>query len=145
MTVMSEVVACPRCGAKNRIATPPAGTVPRCGNCKTPLPLVLVGSEASFERDLQAPTPVIVDFWAPWCQPCLLVAPVLDQLARDFAGRLKVVKVNIDENPQLAARYRVQSIPALLVFRDGQLRDTVVGALPKPALLERLAPHLARD
>jgi thioredoxin 2 len=106
---------------------------------------VLVGREASFERDLQAPTPVIVDFWAPWCQPCLLVAPVLDQLARDFAGRLKVVKVNIDENPQLAARYRVQSIPALLVFRDGQLRDTVVGALPKPALLERLAPHLARD
>ena len=143
MSAVSAVVACPRCGAQNRLGTPPQGAVPRCGKCKTPLPWLVAGSDASWGHDLQAPIPVLVDFWAPWCQPCRLVEPVLEELARDFAGRLKVVKVNIDENPQMAGRYRVQSIPALLVFNDGQLLDTVVGALPKAALLQRLAPHLA--
>lgn len=140
---MSDLVTCPQCGARNRIGTPPEGTVPRCGKCKTPLPWLVTGSDASFADDLAAAVPVLVDYWAPWCGPCRMVAPVLEELAGELAGRLKVVKINVDENPQIASRYRIQSIPTLMLFRDGATVDTVVGALGKSALLQRLAPHLA--
>jgi thioredoxin 2 len=139
---VSEVVACPHCGAKNRVGNPPSGTVPRCGKCKADLPWLVVGSDATFANDVEAPTLVLVDMWAPWCGPCRMVAPVLEELASELAGKLKVVKVNVDENPQVASRYRIQSIPTLMLFRGGQLVDTVIGALPKPALAQRLAPHL---
>ena len=140
---MSDVVTCPRCGTQNRLGTPPAGTAPSCGQCKSPLPWVVAGGDASFAADLAAPMPVLVDFWAPWCGPCRMVAPVLEELAAQHAGKLKVVKVNVDENPQVASRYRIQSIPSLMLFRDGQLIETVIGALPKAQLAQRLAPHLA--
>jgi thioredoxin 2 len=140
---VSEISTCPSCGAQNRLGNPPAGTVPRCGRCKSPLPWLVEGSDATFARELEAPTPVLVDFWAPWCGPCRMVGPVLEEMAAENAGRLKVVKVNVDENPQVASRFRIQSIPALMLFRDGQVIDTVVGALPKAALERRLAPHLA--
>ncbi len=143
MTAAELVVTCPGCGAKNRIGTPPAGTVPRCGKCKAALPWLVIGSDSSFARDIEAAALVLVDFWAPWCGPCRMVGPVLEELASELAGRLKVVKINVDENPQVASRFRIQSIPALMLFRDGQVVDTVVGALPKAALERRLAPHLA--
>ena len=121
---------------------PHATAVPRCANCGSPLPWVADADEAGFEAETRAPVPVIVDLWAPWCGPCRLIAPVLDQLAERHAGRLKVVRVNVDEAQGLAAEHRVMSIPTLLVMEDGREVDRLIGALPKRQLEERLAPHL---
>jgi thioredoxin 2 len=136
------IVSCPSCGAKNRLKAPPAGTLPTCGRCGASLPWLVTGVDATFERDVQAPVVVLVDMWAPWCGPCRMVAPVLEELSRELAGRLKVVKLNVDENPVTASRYRVQSIPTLLLFRRGELVDQVVGAMPKGPLRQRLEAYL---
>lgn len=95
--------------------------------------------EADFQvKVLESPVPVLVDFWAPWCGPCRMVAPVLEQLAVEYGERLRIVKVNVDESPQLAQRWGVSSIPTLVAFSGGQQADRVVGALPKAALTQRL-------
>jgi thioredoxin 2 len=138
-----DLAVCAGCGAKNRLRTPPKGQLPACGKCGAVLPWLLNATDSSFAAELEAPVPVLVDFWAPWCGPCRMVAPVLEELAREQAGKLKVVKLNVDENPQTAGRYRVQSIPTLMLFGGGQALTTVVGALPKGALLQRLTPYLS--
>ncbi len=95
--------------------------------------------EASFEREvLRSPLPVLVDFSAPWCGPCRVLEPVLAELAKEYAGRLKVVRVNVDEAPRVAARFGVLSVPTLLFVRDGQVRDQVVGAIPRAQIVERI-------
>ncbi|HRG63653.1 MAG: thioredoxin TrxA [Neisseriales bacterium] len=92
-------------------------------------------TDASFEADvLKAETPVLVDFWAEWCGPCRMIAPILDDLSQEYAGRLKIVKVNVDENSVSAATYGVRGIPTLLLFKNGELAETKVGALPKGQL-----------
>lgn len=94
-------------------------------------------SDDDFEREvLQADKPVLVDFWAPWCAPCRAVAPIVEELAREYAGRLKVVKINVDENPRTPARYGVRGIPNLVIFNKGEVKEQIVGAVPK-AELER--------
>ncbi|MDU8925378.1 thioredoxin [Pasteurellaceae bacterium LIM206] len=96
---------------------------------------VLHSSDATFEADvLQADVPVLVDLWAPWCGPCKMIAPVLDDLAVEFGSRVKIVKINVDENQSVPAQFGVRSIPTLLLFKEGRLVGTQVGALPKNQL-----------
>ncbi|HVO69222.1 MAG TPA: thioredoxin [Aggregatilineaceae bacterium] len=92
-------------------------------------------SDATFQREvLESDLPVLVDLWAPWCGPCHMIAPIVEKVARDYAGRLKVTKLNVDENPGTSGRYFVQAIPTLLIFRDGRVVDRIVGAAPEPLL-----------
>jgi thioredoxin 2 len=136
------ILSCSSCGARNRVGPIERGS-PRCSRCKTMLPWLVEADTAAFPAESTASVPVVVDLWAPWCGPCRMIAPVLEDLAARHAGKLKVVKVNIDDEPQLAARFDAHSIPLLVVLRDGQVADRIVGALPRPALEARLAPLLA--
>jgi len=100
-------------------------------------------SDGNFtEEVLQSNVPVLVDFWAEWCGPCKAIAPALEEIARDQGGKLKVVKLDVDENPDISGRFMVSSIPTLMLFKNGEMVERIVGAWPKPAILAKIAPHL---
>jgi thioredoxin 2 len=139
---MNDITVCTNCGAKNRLKAPPKGQLPVCGKCGQNLPWLVKADDASFATETDAAVPVLVDFWAEWCGPCRMIAPVLEDLSKELAGKLKIVKLNVDENPRTSEKFRVQSIPMLIVFKNGQAVDTFVGAMLKGAMLERLRPHL---
>jgi thioredoxin 2 len=129
-----DLIRCPNCGRRNRVPAVAAGT-PRCGNCHRPLPWIVAAGDDTFAQLAERATvPVLVDLWAPWCGPCRMVSPVLGELAAELAGRIKLVKVNVDESPQVQRRFGVQSIPTLLVLRDGTEIARQVGAAPAPRL-----------
>ena len=101
-------------------------------------------TDAQFEAEvLQSPLPVLIDFWAPWCGPCRVIAPVVEELANTYGGRLKVVKMNVDDNPETPARYGVRGIPNLLFLKDGEVKDQLIGAVPKAQLVRAIDTLLA--
>ena len=137
------MIGCPACGATNRVPADKVaqGLAPVCGKCKTPLPAGKPQpvTDATFAEDVErSPLPVLVDAWAPWCGPCHMIAPVIDQLAIERAGRVRVVKLNVDDNPRTAARFDLRSIPTLLVLKGGREVDRLVGVQPKQEIVRRL-------
>lgn len=141
---MSDIVACPSCGKRNRVPAVASG-LPQCAACHAPLPWLTDAEDGDFDRVAGgSPVPVLVDLWAPWCGPCRAVAPGVEQAARKLAGRLKVVKVNVDLAPAVAARFDARSIPMLLILDHGELRDRQVGAVPPDALLKWAEKALSR-
>ena len=138
------LIRCTACGATNRV--PPekleGGLEPVCGRCKSKLqvngkPLDI--TDQTFAQEVERSSlPVLVDMWAPWCGPCRFVTPVVEDLAAELAGRMRVAKLNVDQNPVTATRFRIQSIPALLLFKEGREVDRIVGAQPKSEILRRV-------
>ncbi|MBO0685092.1 MAG: thioredoxin [Candidatus Dormibacteraeota bacterium] len=138
----SKIVTCPQCGQRNRVRGTANGA-PHCPSCGQALPWLAEAAAADFAASVeQSPIPVLVDFWAPWCGPCRMVAPAVEKLSVELAGRLKVAKVNTDEEPQLGARFGVRGIPTLILFQAGQERDRLSGALPAPALRQWVEARL---
>jgi thioredoxin len=147
------IVTCPNCGAKNRVDETRGDLRPVCGRCKTPLsasapsastaghPVEL--TDATFDRVIQSAgsKPVLVDAWAAWCGPCRMIAPTIESLAAESNGRWVVGKLDVDRNPVIAQRYRIASIPTLLIFKNGQLAEQLAGLQPKQALQARLEAH----
>lgn len=139
------LIRCPHCGVANRVPAErlQAGAQPVCGRCKTPLSVpgsgLTVVTDATFGEEVErSPVPVLLDLWAPWCGPCRYLSPVVEELAIELAGRVRVAKMNIDDNPSTAARFGVQSIPTLLVLKGGREVDRIVGVQPKQAILQRV-------
>jgi thioredoxin 2 len=140
----TTIITCPSCGKKNRIRPNPEG-VPRCAACHTLLPWLVEADAQSFDEEIKASVPVVIDFWAPWCGPCRMVTPALERLARTRAGGLKVVKLNIDTAQEIASRYEVRGIPLLVLIRDGNEVDRLVGAAPEQQLEAWLTQHIGAD
>jgi len=146
--VDTELIRCSKCDANNRVPREKIeqGLEPVCGRCKTPLivssqPLTI--TDANFSAEVErSPLPVLLDMWAPWCGPCKMIAPAIEQLAAEHRGKLRVGKLNVDENPVTAERFNIRSIPALLVFKGGREVDRIVGAQPKEAIARRIDPFL---
>lgn len=143
-----QLIRCPSCGANNRVPREKLEQrlQPKCGSCKQPLPLhldPLIVTDGSFAADVeQAALPVLVDAWAAWCGPCRMIAPIIEELATEMIGSVRVAKLDVDANPQTASRFNLRSIPTLLVFKNGREVDRIVGAQPKQAIVQRLQQAL---
>jgi thioredoxin 2 len=145
MDTDSFIVICPKCGVKNRIPSNRTDKKAFCGKCHVPIDAVnsqihpISASDSNFSDEvLNYPGAVLVDFWAPWCGPCRTMSPILDNIAVKYTGRLKVVKVNVDENPVTASRYGIRSIPSLVLFKKSNAVKSIIGAQPQ----EELERHL---
>jgi len=148
----SQLVRCPACGATNRVPMDKLETrgQPVCGRCKRPLPIgvqdpaPVTVTDATFASEVErSPVPVLLDAWAPWCGPCRMIAPIVDQLAAELAGQVRVAKLNVDDNPVTAGRLDVRSIPMLLVFKGGREIDRIVGVQPKAEIALRVLRAVA--
>jgi thioredoxin 2 len=140
----AQLIQCAVCGATNRVPLEKIkqGLAPVCGRCKNALPISIhpiTVTDATFAADVErSPLPVLLDLWAAWCGPCQMIAPVIEQLSKEMAGRIRVAKLNVDENPVTAERFHIRSIPALLILKSGQEIDRIVGAQPKSEIVRRL-------
>jgi thioredoxin 2 len=138
-----STLTCTQCGTKNKIRPAERGS-PHCGSCGVPLPWLVSATDATFAYEARSSVAVLVDLWAPWCGPCRVLGPILENLSREYAGRLKVVKVNVDENPALAQQFGASSIPTMIVIKGDRVVDRIVGALPASDLKMRLFPYLMK-
>jgi len=144
----ARVVNCPACGTRNRLTKPPSsGKAAVCGKCHKPLVEIdakpVSVTDANFNDVVAASKlPVLLDLWAAWCGPCRMIAPIVEQLAAELAGRVLVGKLDVDANPQTASRFSVQSIPTLLILKEGREVDRLVGLQQKNAILQRLQRHM---
>ncbi len=131
MTVMTT--RCPHCSTMNRLPAEKIDSDPSCGKCKSPLLAgkPIEGTSNNVEALINSSTPVVIDFWAPWCNPCVGFSPIFEDVAGEKASQARFVKVNTEEQQALAAQYRIRSIPALMIFKNGQLVSNTNGALPK--------------
>lgn len=141
----SIIIKCLQCGTKNRIPRTRIDDQPRCGKCHTDLPALTIYdhpvdiTDRTFQDEvISHPGVVLMDCWAPWCGPCKMISPVLEQLAKEYAGRVKIVKLNVDENQVTASQFAIQSIPTILLFNNGHKANTLVGALPKTEIEKHL-------
>ena len=138
-----QIVACPHCRQRNRVRPAASGT-PVCGSCRQALPWIATAGDDDFAAIAEkSVTPVVVDLWAPWCPPCRAVAPALEQVAGELAGRVKLVKVNVDDAPRLSERFAVRAVPTLMVMRDGRVVARQSGAVPAAALRRWVEQALA--
>ena len=148
MASTSVVVACANCGAKNRVSLDSAvQKQPVCGKCRAELPAPAMDpvtvTDGNFSQVVEnAPVPVLLDLWAAWCGPCRMIAPTIEMLARELAGRVLVGKLDVDANQRTAARYGVQGIPTLLILKNGREVDRLVGVQSREQILKRLDPHI---
>ena len=150
------VVVCSNCGTRNRVDPRNAAEqIAKCGKCGTPLDVSEIAESSdetkpvtvtdnTFQSEVLETSgrPVLLDCWAPWCGPCRLIGPIMEQLASESNGRYKIAKLNTDENPRIASQFQIQSIPTMLIFKDGKLVDRLIGAQPKPAIAARLMNHV---
>src|SRR5690606_27750453 len=114
-------------------------------NKGTKMQYTIEGTDYNFDQEvLNADVPVMVDFWAPWCGPCRMIAPVVEEIAKEYQGKLKVVKVNTDENQQVAVKYGIRSIPTIGLFKNGEVVDAIIGAVPKQMIEGKIKPHLSK-
>jgi len=143
-------IRCSACGTKNRIPPGKSDKTAKCGRCSALLeinglfsekPLVVTDNNFS-EKVLKSPIPVMLDCWAPWCGPCKMIGPVMDEIAKEYSGRVRICKLNVDENPLTSAKYNIASIPTMLIFDRAQLKDTLVGALPKQQIINKISGFL---
>lgn len=139
------ILVCKKCSAKNRVPVSRINETPKCGKCGTVLQNEILSrpvnvTDATFDREvLSSALPVLVDCWAPWCGPCRSIGPVFDELAVKYKGRLKIAKLNLDENPGIGSRYSISSVPTLFLVKDGRIIDTLLGALPREHLESQIA------
>lgn len=136
-------ILCPRCHTINRVPAVRLAEGPKCGQCHERLftgdPIVLTTEDFDIHAT-RSDIPLVVDFWAPWCGPCKMIGPLLDEIARESEGRFRIAKVNIDDEPALMQRFGVRAVPTLLFFSNGEMRDQIVGGAPKKTIFEKLAP-----
>lgn len=144
------LLRCTGCGTKNRIPAQKKDSGAKCGKCGLPLatdilseghPVVV--TDADFAGNvLKSPLPVLLDCWAPWCGPCQMIGPIIEELAKTWKGRVRVCKLNVDENTRTAASFNIQSIPTMLIFDNGTLKDTLAGAHPKANIVRKMEPYI---